>query len=96
MIDPVGKARRDFPLVPNGESWYQEVGAQSGVDWSNPQGEGRPHHQAVPQDYLVQDVADGSAAGFDLATLPALPLNASKPAETKGNPADAGARFPTP
>ena len=96
MIDPVGKTRRDFPLVPNGESWYQEVGAQSGVDWSNPQGEGRPHHQAVPQDYLVQDVADGSAAGFDLATLPALPLNASKPAETKGNPADAGARFPTP
>ncbi|MEE3370163.1 MAG: serine/threonine-protein kinase [Planctomycetota bacterium] len=96
VIDSAAEESRDYPLVPNGENWYQEVGAQQGIDWSNFQGAGRPHHQALPQDYLVKVEKDTEAVGFNLATLPAVPLKASKSEETEGSPGDAGARFPNP
>ena len=96
LIDLAGVESRDFPLVPTGENWYQEVGAQRGIDWSNFQRASRPRHQALPQDYLVKVEKDGEVAGFDLAALPTLPVNASKSEGTEGSPGDAGARFSNP
>tara|TARA_B100000029_G_scaffold319423_1_gene311822 strand:- start:4533 stop:5507 length:975 start_codon:yes stop_codon:yes gene_type:complete len=96
VIDPVGEERHEFPLVPNGETWYQEAGIQRSVEWLNSRVESRPHHQAVPQDYLVQDATDGNAAGFKLATLPAMPLDPGKARRNEDSPVDDGARLPAP
>ncbi len=96
VIDPVGEERHEFPLVPNGETWYQEAGIQRSVEWLNSPVESRPHHQAVPQDYLVQDATDGNAAGFKLATLPAMPLDPGKARRNEDSPVDDGARLPAP
>jgi hypothetical protein len=96
VVDLVGEERHEFPLVPNSEAWYQEAGIQRDVEWLNSRGEGRPHHQAVPQDYLVQDATDGNAAGFKLATLPGIPLAPGKSRRNTDSPVDGGARLPAP
>ena len=96
VIDPVGEERHEFPLVPNGATWYQEAGIQRSVEWLNSPVESRPHHQAVPQDYLVQDTTDGNAAGFKLATLPAMPLDPGKARRNEDSPVGDGARLPAP
>ena len=95
VIDPVDGERREFPLDPTGEEWYQESGIQRGVNWLQSREIGREHHQSLPQDYRTTDAGGNNAAGCDLTALPVIPVKAVKPGgEPEATPADTGARLP--